>query len=265
MIADQRESTYRIAEQTNRCGRFAKVTVVAVTGKEAAIDIANSASANEDWRAEAVLGAGYAMKHVPTQQKAHVTVTAILGTQVDTLPGTVFEATVRAVWQALNVPQEHRSAGMNHRALVHPILATLCGRQLEKVVEARHWYDGHRDGDQESLIHFWLYFGHFPPLMVHGCGDHVQLAYTRPYASYSTDEYGETRVEAAEHPDLMATFVGATLLSTNTLHGDALQDHCSALVLRFDTGNLVLGTVGDEWVISREVPDYAAPYWTSSS
>jgi hypothetical protein len=265
MDGEPGEGTYRVAEQTGRYSRFAKVTVQVAACREG-VEIADGAVANEEWRHAARLGAEYATRRLPHGwAKPHVTVVSVVGTEVDTVPATVYEATARAVWQALDVPQEHRHAVINDRTLVHSILATLRGRQLEKVIEARYWHEGQRDGDPESLIHVWLYFASCPPLMLSSLGEHVGLANVRPYPSYSMDEYGETSVGPAAPPDLLSSFVGANLDGASALHWDVSPDECSAMVFRFDTGQLVIGSLADEWVISQQVPGYAETYWTTIS
>lgn len=113
------------------------------------------------------------------------------------------------------------------------------GRQVTGVTEARHWYAGRRDS---GLLHFWLHFAGLPtPLMAHSSGDHVSLRFESPYAAYDMGEYGSTRVGPARAPDVLAVLPGRRLLDA-ALVGEVR--------LRFDSGELVIASVADEWVLT---------------
>ncbi|WP_330440575.1 hypothetical protein OHB44_10235 [Micromonospora sp. NBC_00821] len=44
--------------------------------------------------------------------------------------------------------------------------------------------------------------------------------------------------------------------------GQDVDEVCAGLVLRFEDGDLVIGTLGDEWVLAvGQVPAAAARYW----
>ncbi|MBX6751378.1 MAG: hypothetical protein IRY85_17225 [Micromonosporaceae bacterium] len=127
----------------------------------------------------------------------------------------------------------------------------MIGRDLVAVTEARHWHDGQRRGDAESLLHFWLHFQGSAALMLHGCGDLLVLEFSEPYASYDMGEYGETRVGPAQPPDLLAQMPGHRLLDAALLWVTAMPSVVSGVLLRFDHCDLVAATVGDEWVLRQ--------------
>ncbi|MEV4348500.1 hypothetical protein AB0J83_28935 [Actinoplanes sp. NPDC049596] len=132
-------------------------------------------------------------------------------------------------------------------------LRGVLGRRLDGVVEARHWFRGRRDEDAASLIHAWLYFEGAGPVLLHGCGEQLEVADGEPYAPYDMQEAGETRVGPAQPPDLLAGFVGAMLVDGSVIIG--YDGVCGGLRLRFDRGDLVLGSLGDDWYLSEgEMP-----------
>ena len=72
----------------------------------------------------------------------------------------------------------------------------------------RHWYEGRRKPDAESLLHAWLFFEDAVPVGLRGSGDRLLLAKENPYDSYDMDEYGQTRVGPAQPPDVLSGFAG---------------------------------------------------------
>ena len=113
------------------------------------------------------------------------------------------------------------------------------GRQVTGVTEARHWYEGRRD---PGPLHFWLHFAGLPtPLMAHSSGDQVLLRFEQPYAAYDMGKYGSTRVEPARAPDVLSVLPGRRLLDAALVGG---------VRLRFDSGELVIASVADDWVLT---------------
>jgi hypothetical protein len=251
-------TTFRLLRQTNRSSRFAQVTVEVAASSRSEVEVA--ASAAGEHRREAELGARWALRGLPAAAK--VTVTDVVITEVDTSPGDVYEATARAVWQALRV--EHRAGyvGFSDPEIVAAWLKRMFGRRLDAVTEARHWYEGRRKPDAESLLHAWLFFEYAVPVRLHGHGDQLLLAKEDPYHSYDMDEHGETRVGPARPPDVLSGFIGARLTDGAVIVGHDGDAVCAGLVLRFENGDLVIGTLGDEWVLAvGSVPADAAHYW----
>ncbi|WP_187645983.1 hypothetical protein [Actinoplanes teichomyceticus] len=252
-------TTFRLLRQTSRCSRFAQVTVdldpVGGPGVEVAATVA------VEFRREADLGARWALRGVSTATK--VIVTAVVATEIDTGTADVYEATAHAVWQALGVQHSVPYVGFSDPQMVASWLTEMIGRRLDAVIEARHWYQGRRESDAESLLHAWLYFDHAMPVGLHHRGDELLLAKEDPYRSYDMDEHGETRVGPALSPDVLSKFVGARLID-----GAVIVGHDGALVgagldLRFDTGSLVVGALGDEWVLATDAePAALTSYWT---
>lgn len=141
-------------------------------------------------------------------------------------------------------------------------LNDMVGRRLDAVTEDRYWHEGRRGSDAESLLHVWLYFEHAMPVGLHGSGDQLLLAKEDPYRSYDMDGYGETRVGPALHPDILSEFVGARLTDGAVIVGPDGDRICAGLVLRFENDDLVIGTLGDEWVLAvGAVPASAVPHW----
>ncbi|RLK09528.1 hypothetical protein DER29_6033 [Micromonospora sp. M71_S20] len=218
-------------------------------------------TAAAEHRREADLGARWALRGL--SEAAKITVTDVVTTQIDTSIGDVYEATAHAVWQALGV--EHRApyVGFSDLQMVASWLNDMAGRRLDAVTEARHWYEGRREPDAESLLHAWLYFEYAMPVGLHGVGDQLMLAKEEPYRSYDMADHGETRVGSALHPDVLSRFVGARLTDGAVIVGPDGELVCAGLVLRFDNGDLVVGTLCDEWVLAAgSVPAAAAPHWT---
>jgi hypothetical protein len=142
-------------------------------------------------------------------------------------------------------------------------LSSVVGRRLGAVTESRHWYEGRRGSDAESLIHVWLHFTNAAPVRLHGRGDQLLLAEEDPYCSYDMDRYGETKVGPAAPPDVLAGFTGATLTDGAVITGPDGEAFCAGLVLRFAERHLVIGALTDEWVLAvGPVPESAAPSWT---
>jgi hypothetical protein len=151
-------------------------------------------------------------------------------------------------------------------AVFADLLKPLIGRTLIEVTEARHWYGGTREGDSESLLHFWLHFADVPPLMAHACGDVLQLCYEDPYPSYDMQEYGETRVGPVRSPDLLATVVGQRLRDIALVQGYDSVSRLGGLLLRFEPGVLLLATLWDEWILAEGgIPESLQRYLTIGS
>ncbi|MGC4755512.1 hypothetical protein [Micromonospora trifolii] len=251
-------TTFRLMRQTNRSSRFAQVTVEVAASSW--FDVEVTAVAVDEHRREAELGARWALRGLPAA--ARVTVTNLVVTEVDTSVGDVYEATARAVWQALRRKYPVPYLGFSDPVMVASWLGSMVGRRLEAVTEARHWCEGRREADAESLLHAWLFFGSAMPVGLHGRGDQLLLAKEDPYRSYDMDEYGETRVGPARRPDVLSGFVGARLTDGAVIVGQDVDEVCAGLVLRFKDGDLVIGTLGDEWVLAAgQVPPAAAHYW----
>ncbi|GAA1842981.1 hypothetical protein [Asanoa iriomotensis] len=219
-----------------------------------------TAIAAEEHRREAELGARWALGGRPA---ARVTVTDVVITEVDTGTGDVYEAAARAVWQALGVEHRAAYAGFTDPEMVASWLTNMVDRRLEAVTEARHWHEGRRGPDAESLLHAWLFFERAGPVGLHGRGDQLLLAKENPYRSYGADEYGETRVGPAQRPDVLSGFIGRRLTDAAVIVGQDGAGVCGGLMLRFENSDLVVGTLGDEWVLAvGSVPAAAAHYWT---
>ena len=252
-------TTFRLLRQTNRSSRFAEVTVEVAASSRTDVEV--TAVAADDHRREAELGARWALHGLPPAAK--VVVTDVLVTEVDTGPGDVYEATARAVWQALRVEHSAPYVGFNNPAMVVSWLSSMCGRRLDAATEARHWYEGRRGPDAESLLHAWLSFEHAAPVGLHVRGDRFLLAKEDPYRSYDMGEHGATRVGPARDPDVLSGFIGARLTDGTVIVGHDGDSVSAGLVLRFDNGDLVVGALGDEWVLAAgSVPPAAAHHWT---
>jgi len=143
------------------------------------------------------------------------------------------------------------------------LVCDLVGRRLLAVTEARYWYEGRRDEGAASLLHFWLHFEDMPALMAHGCGEHLSLEFVDPYPSYDMQECGETRVGPAQKPDLLASLVGQQLLDAALIQGHTTEPSVGGVRLRFEHDDLVVASLGDEWVIRRgPVPTDLRQYLT---
>lgn len=105
-----------------------------------------------------------------------MTVTEVPVTEIDTGVGDVYEAMAHAVWQALGVEHEQPYVGFGDPGMVTSWLDSTVGRRLDAVTQARHWHEGRRDSDAESLIHAWLFFDQAPTVGLHGIGDRLLLA-----------------------------------------------------------------------------------------
>lgn len=140
---------------------------------------------------------------------------------------------------------------MSDRAETAELLHQIIGREVVAVTEARYWYEGKREGDAESLLHFWLHFQGNPPLMAHHSGEHLSFEFGEPYAAYDMGEYGEARVGPALAPDLLAFLPGQRLLNAALIQGYTTGPSVGGVLLRFDHGDLVVASVGDEWVLKQ--------------
>jgi hypothetical protein len=149
-------TTFRLLRQTNRSSRFARVTVEVAASSRSEVVVA--AITADEHRREAELGARWALRSSASPVK--VTVTEVMITEVDTGAGDVYEATARAVWQALDVEHESRYVGFGHPEMVTSWLKGMVGRRLDAVTEARHWHEGRREPDAESLLHVRLFRRH---------------------------------------------------------------------------------------------------------
>ncbi|MEV0127381.1 hypothetical protein AB0H83_02785 [Dactylosporangium sp. NPDC050688] len=155
---------------------------------------------------------------------------------------------------------------MEQRQVTVEVLRRVIGRRLVAVTEARHWYRGRRDGDAESLLHLWLHFADVPPVKAHGCGEDLLLEFAEPYASYDMQEYGKTRVGPAQHPDLLAAYVGQLLLNVAPIQGYSLEPSVAGVRLRFEREDLVVASLSDEWLLVKDqVPEQLAAYLTVGS
>ncbi|GIF26381.1 hypothetical protein BJ973_005741 [Actinoplanes tereljensis] len=251
-------TTFRLLEQTSRYSRFAQVTVEVAASSRPGVEVL--ADASDEHRREAELGAQWALHG--RSEAAKVTVTQVAVTECDTGVGDVYEATAHAVWQALRVEHQVPYVGFSDPSMVEAWLTSICGRRLEAVTEARHWFEGRREPDAESLLHAWLFFEHTGPIALHGRGDQFLLSKKDPYRSYDMDEYGQTRVGPALSPDVLSSFVGARLSDGAAILGHDGDAVCAGLVLRFGNDDLVVGALADEWVLSAgSVPTSAAQVW----
>lgn len=86
--------------------------------------------------------------------------------------------------------------------------------------------------------------------MAHGHGDALMLSYEEPYSSYDMEQHGETRVGSAQASDLLAVFVGQRLLEAALIQGYALEPSVGGMRLQFEREDLVVASLGDEWVLS---------------
>jgi hypothetical protein len=110
-------------------------------------------------------------------------------------------------------------------------------------------------------LHAWLFFEYAVPVELHGHGDQLLLAKEDPYRSYEMEEYGQTRVGPAQPPDVLSGFIGARPTDGAVITGHDGSAVCAGLVLRFEHSDLVIGTVGDEWVLADTVPHAPAHHW----
>ncbi|MFI7661183.1 hypothetical protein ACIBTW_20125 [Micromonospora parva] len=140
---------------------------------------------------------------------------------------------------------------MNDPVAAAELVRDLIGRRLLAVTEARYWYEGQRSDDAASLLDFWLHFEGKPALMAHGCGEHLRLELVGPYPSYKMQECGETQVGPSREPDLLASFAGQRLLDASLIRGYTTEPSVGGLRLRFEHDDLVVASLGDEWVLRR--------------
>src|SRR5690349_1149011 len=161
-------TTFRLLRQTNRSSRFALVTVQVEPSNRLAVEVA--ATVAVEHRSEADLGARWALRGLATPVR--VRVTDVIVSEVDTGPGDVYEATARAVWQALTVEQSEPYVGFSDSELVTAWLNTMVGQRLDAVTESR--------SDAAGLIHVWLHFASAVPLQLRGCGEQLRLAKQDP-------------------------------------------------------------------------------------
>jgi hypothetical protein len=254
-------ATFRVAEQTSRWGRFAMVTVRVVTAAEDAVVLAADVGRTEADRREATGGAADALRRTPRMASRHrVTVTEIVATEVDTGVGDVYEATVQAVWRALDLTVTY--TGVSDPQIVQSWLRSRIGQRLAGVTEARHWYHNKRKPGAASLLHVWLHFDGRPPTQLHGHGDELMLSTAEPFAACDMEEYGEIRVGPASAPDLLAGMVDRRLTNAAViLSRGERRPMCSGLLLRFDSEDVVIGTLCDEWILARSPAAHLDAYW----
>lgn len=152
-------TTVEIAQRTDRWARFAAVTVEVATTADQTVMVESSADDRDDVRQEAACGARTALRAIPASGHGlRLTVTDIRTVAGETGVGDVHEATARAVWQALGIDPEPAYVGFNEPEVVTAWLRDRIGLRLAAVTEARHWYLGRRDPDNQSLVHAWLHF-----------------------------------------------------------------------------------------------------------
>ena len=257
------EATFRVARQTSRSCRFARVSVAVSESAAESVEVATAASDDAAWRREAALGASRALRALPGTYR--VSVTSILATVADTGVGDVYEASARAVWQATGLDHEHRDAGFYELELVAGRFRDLTGRRLDRVTESRHWYQGARGGDTDSLVHVWLHFAGVLPLRLSVHGEVLGVTIVDPGGGLAMQQYGEIRIGPAQSPDLLARFVGRTLTAATVFRGYSPERQCGGLRLNFDGKDLVIGAFADEWVLAPDaVPSHLAAYWSAS-
>lgn len=129
------------------------------------------------------------------------------------------------------------------------------------VTEARHRHPAD-DHDGNGLLHIWLRFEYRPTVMLHGVGDRLVIAVAEPYAPYDMSAQGQVSVGPMRSSNPLATVVGARLFDGAVITTAGSPEDISGLLLRFDNGEVVIGSVGDEWVISASgVPAALAPHW----
>lgn len=139
----------------------------------------------------------------------------------------------------------------------------LIGRQLDGVTESRHWMDGHRRGDADSLVHVWLHFARALPIRLHVSGETLIVSIDDPGHNVDIDQYGEIQVGLARPPDLLAGFIGQRLTQVTVFRGYSTEPHCGGLRLDFDGTALVIGAFAGAWVLAHgTVPQHLAPYWS---
>jgi hypothetical protein len=133
-------------------------------------------------------------------------------------------------------------------------------RDEREVVRVVRQPGGARDPDTEvGLVHAWLHFENGPPIQLHGVGDHFELSLADPYAGYDMQEAGEVRVAAAAVPDPLAGMIGRRLTDAAVALGPFGRAICAGLLLRLDGTDVVIGTLGDEWVIRGGPPSVQLP------
>ena len=118
-------TTFRLLRQTSRSCRFAQVTVDVDPLGGPGVEVAGTVAA--EFRREADLGARWALRSVPA---AKVTVTAVVTTDVDTGTADVYEATARAVWQALGVQHSVPYVGFSDPQMIASLLTRMIGRSV---------------------------------------------------------------------------------------------------------------------------------------
>ncbi|MFI7649014.1 hypothetical protein ACIBTZ_23485 [Micromonospora sp. NPDC049460] len=238
--------TYRLARQTARWCRFAAVTVEVEPAASAEVTVSRTAGGMPTERREAELGARTGLHALGDDGRLRVVVTDIRASAVDTGVGDVHEAAARAVWRAAGGDPVRRGYdGFGDPELVAVWLRDRIGLRLDGVTEARHWYEGRRDGDAGSLLYAWLHFADRPPTRLHGRSEELLLDVTDPHGPYDMAEHGEVRVGPARRPDLLATGVGERLNRAAVLV-EPSTGYCSGLLLRLGGIDLLVATLGDE-------------------
>jgi hypothetical protein len=251
-----------LAIQTSRWARFAAVEVEVTPGSEDRVIFADD-TVDAATRSEVRMGAAHALHMLPGTNV--ITILDIRTSSVDTAPGDVFEATARAVWNALDMP--HHDVSLIDARLIGRRFAHLHGRTVLAVTESRHWFAGKRGGDAESLVCPWLHFESAPPIQLRVHGEDLILTYDVPYPSCDMDEYGELRVGPATAPDLLATLVGERLTSSVAVATPWTSNgHVGGIILEFPTDHVLIGATGDEWVLVNDpTSEYLAAHWPNLS
>lgn len=236
------DATYSVAEQGAPGRRSATVTVRLT---EAAVHQVVMAVSSPDpaWTAEATAGAWHGLRSC-SARPLRVEIAGIVA-DLDTNVGDVHEATARAVWEAAGTGGVY--VGFSEPQVVRAWLEARRGQTLRAITEARHWYGGRPSG----LLHLWLQFERGMPTQLHGSGDTLFLHPGLPYEPYDMAEHGQTRVGPVESDSVLATVLGRRLVGGGTIVEQFTPvDSCSGIVLRTDSEQIAIATVGDEWVIS---------------
>ncbi|MBY8874188.1 hypothetical protein K7640_20375 [Micromonospora sp. PLK6-60] len=153
---------------------------------------------------------------------------------------------------------------MTEREATADLLREFLGRRVVTVTEARHWPDGRPPEEEPALLHFWLHVEGGAALMFHGAGDHLRLSRAQPYPAYEMGEYGRVRVAAAQPPGVLASFAERPLDDAALLYLDADRRSPSGVRLRFPGDDLIVASVGDEWLIEAAAA-HTDPGWGLTS
>jgi hypothetical protein len=230
---------FRILRQTSRWCRFAAATVDVVPATAHAVTVAQRIGG---WRRiEAAAGAGHALHRLPAGSGGYrVTVTDVEATNVDTGVGDIHEASARAVWQAIGVNPQPAYLGFSEPDVVAAWLRDRIGLTVVDVTEARH--------PSAGLVHAWLHFAHRPPSMLRNCGNHLRLSTSDP----QVDEAGDLRTGPVTPLNPLAEIIGRPLNNAALIIGTAPEPSCAGFVLQTDDSELVIGTLGGEWILTTD-------------